>query len=195
MPTESDDFLPDLPDLDALVDPDPLPKPLAVAATATPQPEEELPTDFEELDFAQLDLDQAFANVPTVREPASASSVAASGGAKTQLQVQTASLLHIRTNTVIELPSNLVVVHVGKPNDRVPPDIDVSGFPDSEVVSRIHADIRNEGDAYYLEDVGSANGTYVNNLPQRKGDRHRLRPGDRISLGKGDKVSFLFQLS
>jgi pSer/pThr/pTyr-binding forkhead associated (FHA) protein len=165
-----------------------------VGSTATPQPDVDLPTDFEELDFDQLDLDQTFANVPTVREPASSAQVAAAGGTKTQLQVQTASLLHIRTNTVVELPSNLTVIHVGKPNDRVPPDVDVSGFPDSEVVSRIHADIRNEGDAYYLEDVGSANGTYVNNLPQRKGDRYRLRPGDRISLGKGDKVSFLFQL-
>ena len=87
------------------------------------------------------------------------------------------------------------MIHIGKPNDRVPPDIDVSGFPDSEVVSRSHADIRIEGDAYYLEDTGSSNGTYVNNTPLTKGNRHKLRPGDRISLGKGDLVSFLFQIS
>jgi len=52
-----------------------------------------------------------------------------------------------------------------------------------------------EGDACYLEDVGSSNGTYVNNTPLPKGNRHRLRAGDRISLGKGDLVTFLFQLS
>jgi len=52
-----------------------------------------------------------------------------------------------------------------------------------------------EGDACYLEDVGSSNGTYVNNTPLPKGNRHRLRPGDRISLGKGDLVTFLFQIS
>ncbi|NJN48835.1 MAG: FHA domain-containing protein [Alkalinema sp. RL_2_19] len=82
---------------------------------------------------------------------------------------------------------------MGKPNDRVPPDIDLAGFPNSEIVSRIHADIRIEGDAYYIEDVGSSNGTYVNNAPLAVGSRHRLRPGDRIAFGKGDKVSFLFQ--
>jgi pSer/pThr/pTyr-binding forkhead associated (FHA) protein len=101
----------------------------------------------------------------------------------------------VQTNSTIELPQNLSVIHIGKPNDRIPPDIDVSGFPDSEIVSRIHADIRIEGDAFYVEDVGSSNGTYINNSPLPMGNRHRLRPGDRISLGKGDKVTFLFQLS
>jgi hypothetical protein len=201
MSPNDDDFLPDLPEPEPLVEPDPL----VVGSTASPG-DDELPTDFDSIDLDQLDLDQldlnlnqTFANVPTVREPnpqkpLPPQPIAAKGSA-TQLQVQLASLLHIRTNTVVELPTNLAVIHIGKPNDRVPPDVDVSGFPDSEVVSRIHADIRNEADTYYLEDVGSANGTYVNNLPLPKGNRHRLRHGDKISLGKGDKVSFLFQLS
>ncbi len=113
----------------------------------------------------------------------------------TQLQQQKARLLHIQTDTLIELPPNLSVVHIGKQNDRIPPDVDVSGFPNSEIVSRVHADIRVEGDTYYIEDVGSANGTYVNNLPLPHGNRHRLRAGDRIALGKGDLVTFLFQIS
>jgi transcription elongation factor Elf1 len=115
--------------------------------------------------------------------------------ANTQLQQVVARLFHVQANQEIELPQNLSVVHIGKPNDRIPPDIDVSGFPNSEIVSRIHSDIRIEGDACYLEDAGSSNGTYVNNLPLLPGNRHRLRPGDRISLGKGDLVTFLFQLS
>ncbi|MBF2027179.1 MAG: FHA domain-containing protein [Oscillatoriales cyanobacterium C42_A2020_001] len=114
---------------------------------------------------------------------------------RTQLQQQNARLLHVQTNTSVELPPGLAIIHIGKPNDRIPPDIDVSGFPNSEIVSRIHADIRLEGDAYYIEDVGSSNGTYINNLPLAMGNRHRLRPGDRVALGKGDKVTFLFQLS
>jgi pSer/pThr/pTyr-binding forkhead associated (FHA) protein len=114
---------------------------------------------------------------------------------KTQLQTQTARLLHVQTNTAIELPANLAVIHIGKPNDRIPPDIDVSGFPNSEIVSRVHADIRVEGDLYYIEDVGSSNGTYINNTPLPPGNRHRLRSGDRVALGKGDKISFLFQVS
>ncbi|NWF61169.1 MAG: FHA domain-containing protein [Fischerella sp.] len=115
--------------------------------------------------------------------------------ARTQLQQVTARLVHVQTDRQIELPQNLSVIHIGKPNDRIPPDVDVSGFPNSEIVSRIHADIRVEGDAYYIEDVGSSNGTYINNLPLLPGNRHRLRPGDRISLGKGDLVTFLFQFS
>ncbi len=121
--------------------------------------------------------------------------VASSGTAKTQLQVQSVQLLHVQTNTQIELPSNLSVIHMGKPNDQIPPDIDVSGFPNSEIVSRVHADIRVEGDSYFIEDVGSSNGTYVNHTPLPRGNRHRLRTGDRISLGKGDQVTFLFQSS
>lgn len=113
----------------------------------------------------------------------------------TTLQVHTAKLLHVQTQTSIELPNHLSVVHIGKPNEQIPPDIDVSGFPNSEVVSRVHADIRVEGDTYYLEDVGSSNGTYVNHTPLPQGNRHCLRPGDRVSLGKGDLVTFIFQVS
>ena len=111
----------------------------------------------------------------------------------TQLQVNSAKLLHVQTDSTLELPADLPIIHMGKPNDRIPPVIDVSGFPNSEIVSRVHASIRVEGDVYYIEDAGSSNGTYINNMPLPSGNRHRLRPGDRIALGKGDKVSFLFQ--
>jgi len=112
----------------------------------------------------------------------------------TQLQSQSAKLFHVQTETPVEVPAGLTVIHIGKPNEKIPPDIDVSGFPHSDVVSRVHADLRLEGDAYYLEDVGSANGTYVNHSPLVVGNRHRLRAGDRISLGKGDLMTFIFQL-
>jgi MFS family permease len=113
----------------------------------------------------------------------------------TILQLQTAQLIHASTHTAINLPAALSVIHIGKPNDRIPPDVDVSEFPGAEVVSRIHADIRVEGDNYYLQDAGSANGTYLNNYPLLPGNWYKLRPGDRISLGKGQLVKFLFQLA
>lgn len=127
--------------------------------------------------------------------PAPAPPAATPSPSRTQLQQVSARLTHVKSDTQIELPQNLSVIHIGKANDRVPPDIEVSGFENSEVVSRIHADIRVEGDAYYIEDVGSSNGTYVNGMSLLPGNRHRLRPGDRISMGKGDLVSFLFQIS
>jgi FHA domain/Double zinc ribbon len=111
----------------------------------------------------------------------------------TQIQTSAHQLLHLQTNAVLEIPLHLQVIHIGKPNDQIPPDIDVSGFPSAEVVSRIHANIRVEGENYYIEDVGSANGTYINHNVLAKGHRHLLRIGDRIGLGKGDLVTFTFQ--
>ncbi|HIK53574.1 MAG TPA: FHA domain-containing protein [Synechococcales cyanobacterium M55_K2018_004] len=186
-PTLAPDFgIPDLPPIEPLVPPDPLVSSSAFGnepSGASPlPPDEAIPPS-----AAQHPL------APPV-SPAGPSQPTASPSA-TQLQTQSARLLHVQTNTVVELPNHLSVIHVGKPNDRIPPDIDVSGFPNSEIVSRIHADIRVEGDAYYIEDVGSSNGTYINNLPLPMGNRHRLRPGDRIALGKGDRVTFLFQVS
>ena len=152
----------------------PPPEPVSSAATVPP-PLEPVPSQ------------------PTVPPPSPASPPTVSP--RTQLQVHSAHLFHIQTKTKLELPSHLSVIHVGKPNEQIPPDIDVSGFPSSEIVSRIHADIRVEGDTYYIEDLGSSNGTYINHTPLPPGNRHRLRTGDRISLGKGDQVTFLFQSS
>ena len=115
--------------------------------------------------------------------------------AATQLQTQIVSLLHVQTDTRLELPQGLEIIHLGKPNEQIPPDLDVSGLPNADVVSRVHADIRNEAGIFYIEDVGSSNGTYINYTALPPGNRHRLRPGDRISLGKGDLVTFIFQLS
>ena len=48
-------------------------------------------------------------------------------------------------------------------------------------VSRRHARISLEGNAYCIEDLGSANGTAVNGQAISK---TKLAPGDRISIGK-----------
>ncbi|HAC64699.1 MAG TPA: phosphopeptide-binding protein [Cyanothece sp. UBA12306] len=113
----------------------------------------------------------------------------------TVLQLQKASLFHVQTETQLELPQGLEIIHLGKPNSKIPPDLDVSGFPHADVVSRIHADIRFEGGDFYIEDMGSSNGTYINHKSLPQGNRHRLRSGDRIGLGKGDLVTLIFQIS
>jgi MFS family permease len=113
----------------------------------------------------------------------------------TILQQPQAQLIHVQTNRVIELPENLSVIHIGKPNDRIPPDVDVSEFPNSQIVSRMHAVILVEGYDYHIQDKGSSNGTYINKYPLLPGNWYKLRPGDRIGFGKGDVVTFLFQVS
>jgi predicted component of type VI protein secretion system/ribosomal protein L40E len=131
---------------------------------------------------------------PTITNDFSTQSASMNVDTSTRLQLQRAILFHLQTGSNLEIPLNLAIVHIGKPNNQVPPDIDVSGFPNSEVVSRVHADIRVEGDTYFIEDRGSSNGTYVNHSPLLTGNRHRLRAGDRVSLGKGDLMTFIFQL-
>ncbi len=143
-----------------------------ISPVASPEPEIALPV------------------TPSVATPTTPGTASPSS---TQLQQQRFQFTHVQSGKVIEIPLSLNVVHVGKPNEQIPPDIDVSGFPCSEVVSRVHADIRVDGDSVYLEDMGSANGTYVNHNALPTGNRHLLRVGDRISLGKGDLVTFLFQ--
>lgn len=48
-------------------------------------------------------------------------------------------------------------------------------------VSRRHAEIRRSGDEYWLIDLGSSNGTFVNG---RRITQHRLSNGDQIQLGR-----------
>lgn len=57
-----------------------------------------------------------------------------------------------------------------------------------DIVSRRHALITLTAGAYELEDLGSANGTFVNG--QRVTQRLKLQPGDEITLG-GHRLTFL----
>lgn len=52
----------------------------------------------------------------------------------------------------------------------------------SDCVSRRHARLEHRSDGLYLVDLGSTNGTFVNEEPQRIQER-RLRRGDQVSIG------------
>jgi len=52
-------------------------------------------------------------------------------------------------------------------------------------VSRRHAEIRQEGTAYWVQDLGSTNGTTVNG---RRQQRAKLQNEDRITVGSTDLV-------
>lgn len=59
------------------------------------------------------------------------------------------------------------------------PDSDI--FLDDVTVSRRHAEVRREGEAVFLADVGSLNGTYLN---RARIDSDSLRSGDEVQIGK-----------
>ena len=115
--------------------------------------------------------------------------------APTVLQTHIARLIHQITDEIVELTSNTSSIYVGKPDEHTTPDVDLSLFPNSKVVSRKHAVIRIEGNHYYIQDLGSSNGTYLNRYPLLPGNWYKLRSGDRLGFGKGDLVTFIWQIA
>jgi FHA domain-containing protein len=59
------------------------------------------------------------------------------------------------------------------------PDSDI--FLDDVTVSRDHALLVRRGGDFYLDDLGSLNGTYVN---RHRIESHRLEDGDELQVGK-----------
>ncbi len=54
-------------------------------------------------------------------------------------------------------------------------------FPEDAGLSRQHFAFEPEGDDWTVQDLGSKNGTFVNNIPLKA--RLILKPGDRITAG------------
>ena len=54
-------------------------------------------------------------------------------------------------------------------------------FLDDITVSRRHAEVRRDGARYWVRDVGSLNGTYVN---RERVDDRELSDGDELQIGK-----------
>jgi len=67
------------------------------------------------------------------------------------------------------------------PHSNIFPEIDLSRFDSETKVSRRHARIWREGDSFLVEDLGSVNGTVIN-------DSVRLAPRQPRVLDSGDKL-------
>ena len=73
---------------------------------------------------------------------------------------------------------------VGGRNDRADGRLHASG------VSRNHARITREEQVYYVEDLNSRNGTYVNGqlLPYKQ--KCQVKPGDRLRFAREEYVFY-----
>ena len=95
-------------------------------------------------------------------------------------------LIALNSQRLIRLPDDGDVV-LGR-FDRGfsnPPDIDLA-YDDGLVpsVSRRHALIIGRGAQHWIEDMGSANGTYRNGYPVNLGESTPIEAGDRLMLGR-----------
>jgi pSer/pThr/pTyr-binding forkhead associated (FHA) protein len=102
-------------------------------------------------------------------------------------------LLHVQTNTSFLFPLSSSVILIGKSNDEKPVDIDVSNLPEAEIVSRCHAEIIVKDNTYYIQDLGSSNGTYIRQTKLEPNIPYPLQLGDKIEFGQGNKVTFILR--
>lgn len=65
---------------------------------------------------------------------------------------------------------------------------DVDYCIDQSVISRRHAKITKKNDRYYIEDMASTNGTYLNEKRLKSGIFYEMREGDRIRLADVEYV-------
>jgi hypothetical protein len=86
-----------------------------------------------------------------------------------------------------EFPINDDEAYIGRwdADSGIFPDVDLDADDPEAKVSRRHARITRRNGQYFIEDLGSTNGTFINRgrrlLP---GDRQPLHDGDEIIIGK-----------
>lgn len=114
-------------------------------------------------------------------------------GQRQPTAVASAALRHARATAKLvvmgttELDSSFLLQKesslVGRsdPHSNIFPEVDLSRFDPQTKVSRRHARIFRKGDTYLVEDLGSVNGTVVN-------DTLRLAPNQPRALESGDKL-------
>jgi serine/threonine-protein kinase len=110
------------------------------------------------------------------------------GGAVVRVARTTARLLVEGTKELegaffLEKDNNLI----GRqdPNSNIFPEVDLSHFDPETKVSRRHARIWRDGEIYLIEDLGSVNGTVVNEDVRLAARQPRvLDSGDRLKLGE-----------
>ena len=126
---------------------------------------------------------------PTAAPAASGESVEAAPAAEAAAPAEAVGprvfkLVESASGSEITLPDRAEIT-VGRPDPvtGIAPDVDLSTLDTMRSVSRRHAKIFRQGDAFFVcEEVGTANGTFVN--------AERIKTGDRVKLADGDQVSF-----
>jgi len=128
----------------------------------------------------RIAADDVFCAHCGARQPmAGAGSSAALNAARQTAKLVVAGTTELDASFVLQKDNNLV----GRtdPHSNVFPEIDLSRFDPETKVSRRHARIWREGETFLVEDLGSVNGTVIN-------DSVRLAPRQPRVLDSGDKI-------
>ena len=83
----------------------------------------------------------------------------------------------------LEITENAVLVGRADPKQGITPEIDLTQFDTSSMVSRRHARIRLKDNSFYIEDLGSRNKTRVGELTLTPNQPELLSNGDVVSFG------------
>lgn len=101
-------------------------------------------------------------------------------------KIRTLEIRVVDSDRVIRVPaSSELFLGREDPTHRIFPDVDLT--PDGGLekgVSRRHAKIFFQGDECYIEDVGSANGTFLNDRRLTPYLPYPLKAGDQIQIGQ-----------
>jgi hypothetical protein len=128
----------------------------------------------------RIAADDVFCAHCGARQPmAGAGSSAALSAARQTAKLVVAGTTELDASFVLQKDNNLV----GRtdPHSNVFPEVDLSRFDPETKVSRRHARIWREGETFLVEDLGSVNGTVIN-------DSVRLAPRQPRVLDSGDKI-------
>ncbi|HJQ69922.1 MAG TPA: FHA domain-containing protein [Blastocatellia bacterium] len=112
---------------------------------------------------------------------------AASADASTNVRINARLLIERGGRIGKEFPITGIETNIGRwdADGGIFPDVDLDEDDPEAKISRRHARIINHNGQYFIEDLGSTNGTFVNRgrrlLP---GKRHMLQNGDEIIVGK-----------
>ncbi|WP_404787258.1 FHA domain-containing protein [Altericista sp. CCNU0014] len=101
-------------------------------------------------------------------------------------------LLHRPSSVFYDLPLVSSPISIGKRSDGFVPDLDLRDLPESEFISRSHAQISFSPQEFYIEDLGSKNGTALNGVPLPARQPQSLAFGDALCFGGVDAFNFVF---
>jgi len=130
---------------------------------------------------------------PSVAEPAKPESSPSATPAVPGIKAKLVVIQTGRVGQEFDITKDSTEIGRLDPDSGVWPDIDLTQDDPGSQVSRRHARIFFTDDKYFIEDLGSTNGTFVNKGPRlAQGVPQELKSGDEIIMGR-TFLSFLTQ--